>query len=441
MSAPQILRTSPTDRAMLAMGRGARVPEQIGVLLLLASARSLDLARLRTVLAERTRAVPRLRRRLVRLPPGCGAPVWVDDPRFDIRRHVREVTVPDGDGEQSLYDTALAAVMAPLPWSGPPWAAILLTGLRGERAGVVIVLHHVLTDGLGGLALLAALVDSAAPGVDPPVPAPMPRWRALAADAWSQRWQSLRGVRHWSSEVRRSMKAGGGWRPQPAAPCSLLSKTGARRRMAVITADLATISAAAHKHGASGNDAILVTVGAALSQVLASRGEAVDPLMVVVPVSGRRGPDSADRGNVVAPLLVPVPTEGSTHDRLARVAQYVRSQKELAAGPPPIATLGWLFRPLAALGAYRWYMNHQHRLHTLVTNVRGPQATVYLDGSPVTSAIPISVGENGNVTVHFSVMSYAGTLTITIIVDPDHFPDLDFLIEALREQMRHLLDT
>ena len=93
----------------------------------------------------------------------------------------------------------------------------------------------------------------------------------------------------------------------------------------------------------------------------------------VVPVSGRRGRDTADLGNVVAPLLVPVPTDGSTHDRLTRVAQHVGAQKELASGPPPIAMLGWLFRPLAALGAYRWYMNHQHRLHTLVTNVRGPR--------------------------------------------------------------------
>jgi hypothetical protein len=31
--------------------------------------------------------------------------------------------------------------------------------------------------------------------------------------------------------------------------------------------------------------------------------------------------------------------------------------------------LGWLFRPLAALGGYRWYMNHQHRFHTLISHV------------------------------------------------------------------------
>jgi hypothetical protein len=205
--------------------------------------------------------------------------------------------------------------------------------------------------------------------------------------------------------------------------------------MAVVTADLSAVRAAAHSDGATVNDVLLVAVGAALSQVLASRGEAIDPLMVVVPVSGRRGPDVAGLGNVVAPLLVPVPTDGSMHDRLLRVARHVRSQKALAAGPPPIATLGWLFRPLAALGGYSWYMNHQHRLHTLVTNVPGPQATVCFDGCPVIGAIPISVGENGNVATHFSVMSYAGTLTIAIIVDPDRLPDLDLLAGALHRQV------
>lgn len=438
LTAPQIMRISPTDRAMLAMGRGGRVPEQIGILLLLSSAGSLDLARLRTLLEEWTRCVPQLRRRLVHVPPGCGGPIWVDDAGFDIRRHVREVTVPDGAEDQNLYDTALAAVTTPLPWSAPPWAAVLLTGLGEGRAALVVVTHHVLTDGLGGLALLASMVDSRGQAVEPPVPAPMPGRRALSAQAWSQRWQSLLGIRQRSTEVRRAMNAGGGWHPPRAAPCSLLSKTGPRRRIAVVTADLSAIRAAAHTAGATANDAILVAVGAAVSQVLASRGEAVDPLLVVVPVSGRRGPGTAELGNVVAPLLVPVPTDGPPDDRLARVAQHVRSQKELAAGPPPIATLGWLFRPLAALGAYRWYMNHQHRLHTLVTTVRGPQATLCLDGSPVTSAIPISVGENGNVTVHFSVMSYAGTLTIAIIVDPDHFPDLDRLANALHDQIRRL---
>ena len=58
--------------------------------------------------------------------------------------------------------------------------------------------------------------------------------------------------------------------------------------------------------------------------------------------------------------------------RLEQVAAQVRAHKAAATGPPPIAVLGWLFRPLAALGGYHWYMNHQHRFHTLVSHVRGP---------------------------------------------------------------------
>ncbi|MEI2774935.1 MAG: wax ester/triacylglycerol synthase domain-containing protein [Tetrasphaera sp.] len=71
----------------------------------------------------------------------------------------------------------------PLPWSAPLWAAVLLTGMRGRRAGLVIVMHHVVTDGLGGLALLAALLDPGAPAGEQPVPVPAPGRRALVAQA------------------------------------------------------------------------------------------------------------------------------------------------------------------------------------------------------------------------------------------------------------------
>lgn len=33
--------------------------------------------------------------------------------------------------------------------------------------------------------------------------------------------------------------------------------------------------------------------------------------------------------------------------------------------------------------------------------------------------------------IYFEVLSYAGTLTVTVIIDPDHSPDLDTLTDAL----------
>ncbi len=41
----------------------------------------------------------------------------------------------------------------------------------------------------------------------------------------------------------------------------------------------------------------------------------------------------------------------------------------------------------------------------------------------------------GNVTIAFAVLSYAGTVTVTIILDPVRCPDLDFLAKGLREEL------
>ena len=71
---PVIERASPSDRAFLAMDSG-EVPEQFGVILMFEDG-GLDLARARRLIAERVTAVPRLRQRLVKVPLGCGGPIW-----------------------------------------------------------------------------------------------------------------------------------------------------------------------------------------------------------------------------------------------------------------------------------------------------------------------------------------------------------------------------
>ena len=430
---PVIERANPSDRAFLAMDSG-EVPEQFGVILMLENAGGLDLARTRRLLAERVLAVPRLRQRLVRVPLGCGGPIWVDDPGFDIRRHVRAVACREPRDEPALLDTALSVIMRPLPRTAPLWSAVLVTGPAGGLA-LVIVLHHALADGVGGLAVLAGLIDgpSHPPGVCVPRSAPAPA--SLARDAFAARLGALRYAPQSWHLLRESMDAGGGLRPPRAAPSSLNQRTGPRRQLAVVRADLAAVRAAAHRHGATTNDAVLVAVAGALHHVLVTRGEPLGTLLVTVPVSGRRPDDGPPLGNMVSPMLVSVPATGDAPDRLQQVAAQVRAHKQAATGPPPIALLGWLFRPLAALGGFRWYMDHQHRFHTLVSYVRGPAEPVTLGGCRITSAIPAGVGPGGNIPVYFEVLSYAGTLTVTAIADPDHFAELGSLTDALRAEL------
>jgi diacylglycerol O-acyltransferase len=431
---PVIDRASPTDRAFLAMDTG-QVPEQFGVILVLDEVGELDLSRARRLIAERIPAVPRLRQRLLRAPFGCGGPIWVDDPDFDIRNHVRAAACSAPGDEQALLDTALSVIVAPLRRGAPLWSAVLVTGLTEGRNALVVVLHHALADGVGGLAILAGLVDAPANATSVCFPRPAPSAARLVKEAWVGR---LRGLRHTAQAwdlLRTSTDAGGGLHPPRAAPCSLNQRTGPRRRLVVVRTDIAALRAAAHRHGATTNDAILVAVAGALHRVLKTRGESLGTVVLTVPVSGRRSGSGPALGNMVSPMLVPVSASGDVGRRLAQVAAQVRERKVAATGPPPIAVLGWLFRPLAALGGYHWYMNRQHRFHTLVSHVRGPAEQVAFGGSPITAAVPVGVAEGGNVTVYFEVLSYAGTLTLTAIVDPDHFPDLDILTDELRAEL------
>lgn len=439
--APVVDRASSADLAFLAMDV-ASVPEQFGVVLRLVPADSLDLSGVRRLVAARVCAVPRLRQRLRGTRLGCGGPVWVDDAHFDVCRHVREVTcAPPGD-EPALLDAAMGLLTTRLPRDRPLWSVALLTGLDEGAAVLVVVVHHVLADGMGGMAILSALLDGQDPVVDARFPRPQPSAGQLAREALRRRGRALRSIgRSWRL-LRESLRAGGGLKPARATPCSLLHPTGPRRRMAMVRVDHGALRAAAHRFGATTNDAVLVAVAAALRRVLASRGETVDPLVICVPVSGRppvhptQSHDSGQGlGNMVSPLIVAVPTTGEVPERLLTVSAQVRRHRASATGPPPIALLGWAFRPLARIGGFRWYMNHQHRLHTLVTHVRGPADRVTFGGIPVDSATAVAVGEAGNTPVNFGVLSYAGTLAVSMIVDPDHFFELAALTAALADEL------
>jgi diacylglycerol O-acyltransferase / wax synthase len=81
---------------------------------------------------------------------------------------------------------------------------------------------------------------------------------------------------------------------------------------------------------------VLVAVAAALSQVLLDGGEYIDPIVVTVPVSGRRPGSGREVGNLVSPMLVNVPTSGAVGERLAAVGAAIRAHKAAAAGPHPL---------------------------------------------------------------------------------------------------------
>ena len=90
------------------------------------------------------------------------------------------------------------------------------------------------------------------------------------------------------------------------------------------------------------------------------------------------------------------------------------------------------FRALAAVGAFQVFVDHQRLVHTFVTNVRGPAERLRVAGAEVTAVVPVAVNP-GNVAVTFDVLSYAGTLGVTLVADPGLVPESAWLAERVAD--------
>lgn len=431
-----IERASSADLLQLAAGTGGAAV-QTAVILGLGLGPPPSLSAVRSAFGTRIRAVPRLRQRLMWTPPGAGRPVWVDDAEFDIERHVRHMVCPAPGDEPALCDLAAGLVTDPLAFEHPPWAATLVTGLADRRAALVIVFHHVLADGISGLAVLARLLDGAPPSpADQGFPRPPPATAALYADAWASRARAPLRVPQGLARLRGAIagtRPGMHVRPSPS---SLNRPTGPHRRLAVARADLAAVHTAAHAHHATVNDAILTAVAGALGAVLRRRGEAVDTLVASVMVSARPDGQPGAPGNRVGSFPAALPATGDRRRRLERIARVTATRK-FAARSASSAMWAPLVRVLAALRLFRWFANHQSLVSTFVTNLRGPTTRQKFLGMEITNIIPVSATA-GNVTVVFAALSYAGVLAVTVCGDPDACPDLAEIAPALQAELAAL---
>lgn len=423
-------RASSADLAQLAFDRGCS-PMHVAGILVLGGRWPPDLQHVRTTVAERIGGIPRFRRHLVRTPPGCGRPVWVTDSGFDITHHVWQVACPAPGGERDLLDLAAVLSTTRFARDHSPWRAVLVTGLTSGGAALVVVLHHVLADGVGGLAVLSQLMDGA----------PHPRLagheaqvrsRDLFVDALHDHLAALGRLRHGIRALRAAVTVAD---PvyHTAPRCSLNRPTGTGRVLVVARADLATLHAVARERSATINDVVLSVASGALHTLLRSRGERVDHLAVAMPRSARRSTTVTRLGNRVTPSFVVLPGVNEPFGRLSAIARVTRARKASIPSAPP-ALVELIFRAGAALRLSRPYTRHQRIANTSVTDLHGPEVPLCFLGSPVTEVIPVT-STTGNMTAVFVALSYAGTLTVTAVADRDACPDVRILGEALQAEL------
>jgi diacylglycerol O-acyltransferase len=416
----------------------ASPPEQFGVALVIEPGAGFDPAAATRILADRVPAVRRLRQRLMRVPLGCGRAVWVDDVHYTPERHIQTgACAPPGD-ERAMLDVAGDLLMQPLPLDRPLWAARWVTGLTGGRVALVLVVQHALADGLGGLAVLDALVDGAPPPSPRPFPMPLPSRGDLAAEALATRARAVAEIPGLIRIANARPRVRPGPRIGRAAPCSLLQSTGPRRTVTVASAPLGGIREVAERHGATVNDVILTAVTGALHTCLERRGEDPPAFVIGIPVSHRSGATASSPGNHFTEARAALAGGGDPLGRLHNVSSVMRIRKTSPMPSWLTRVAATMVRALVALRVYDWYMRRQRFLHTVVTDLRGPSLPKSFCGAPITEMVPLAAGGGGNVAISFAALSYADTLTVTVTADPEAVPDLSLLTALLQAELNAL---
>ena len=139
-----------------------------------------------TILAGRLPLVPRYRQKLRTVPFRLGRPVWVDDPNFDLRYHVRRTALPAPGGDQQLSQLMARVMAQRLDRDYPLWEYWLVEGLAQGRWALISKMHHCMVDGVTAGDLYRVIFDTS-PEPSPPAAdgrtvaaEPSPLWLAAA---------------------------------------------------------------------------------------------------------------------------------------------------------------------------------------------------------------------------------------------------------------------
>lgn len=356
---------------------------------------SADLERLRTVVAARLAdpSLDGLRRFSQRVGGTRRRPVW-EDCTPDLTRHVREVGPVAGT--EGLAALCAGLMTTPLPAGRPLWELLVVPGATDAGTGIILRIHHAVADGVAGVRLAQLLFDPATPE-----PRAGPRPRAAAARPRRSGWRRLRG----------SLSRLAAMFSVQLGPTALLGPISTQRGITFGDVALDDIARGARTAGGTVNDGLLAAVAAAAAAALASAGEPLpEELPASIPVAL---PDRGSSGNAVGVMMVPLPLrEPDLGARIARIARVTTAAKAEAReqGTYELTRSRWGTRVFAFLA------RRQRFIALFVTNVRGPEQRLSLDGAPLERAWPVTPIQ-GNVRLGVSAISYAGRLECVAHVD------------------------
>ncbi|MGV0784786.1 wax ester/triacylglycerol synthase family O-acyltransferase [Mycolicibacterium sp. XJ775] len=412
----------------------------------------------RDKLGAHAQLLPEFRAKLIDTRLNLGTPAWVDDPDFDIDRHVHRIEVAAPGDHVELSKVAARLVAEPMDRNRPLWDITIIEGISGVAPGVngriaaLVRTHHVFADGVTSGDLWAKLYDEALPveQVDG-----FGNWTAgqVARHGVGQvirrPWFFLtsvlpRTVVAMSMTIRR-MKFGQAMSSWFAAPRTQFNGDIDRTRdVAYVRIDLKDIEAAKRKFGVKANDILTTVVSGALIRYLKAHSALPEKdLIAGIPVS-HYDPNRPAR-NQLTPMFCSIhTTKADPAERVAAIA------KTNSIGQQHISAIGstlledWaqlvptLFRNVMRFFAKTGIGKRQPPVNLTFSNVRGFQQHIL--GAPIIVNYPFGPIVN-QIGLNITASTLNDAVGIGFVGCPTLIPDIGQLAEAVPQALEELLNA
>lgn len=402
--------------------------------------------------------IPSYLKRVTAAPFNVGLPIWEYDPDFDIRRHVREVTLEKGsDAElKALAGKILSKVISR---EHPLWDMTLVHGLQGNRTALIARMHHCLADGIAGVGMLSTLMDASP--VTPPLPRRKRRLRvppkrgsvsslldgllssytelnerllSACTDVLNLTSRAIAGSENTADEEFSRLL------PEITAPTERLSFNviySGPQKFVWTEIPLAAVKDIRRTFGTSVNDVLLALVTATIRRYSELHGDRVKKrlIRIMVPVNLRGNDSPSGLGNHISLIPVTIPLDirdakkllAAVHKRTEFLKRTHAAEVVRLAG----GLIGLLPSPMQALAGPLISRLPITPFNMVCTNVPGPQFPLYLLGHKMLHWYPyVPVG--GELAINCAILSYNGTVYFGFTGDAKVAPDLGRLEKFLK---------
>jgi diacylglycerol O-acyltransferase / wax synthase len=401
--------------------------------------------------------VPRFRQRITPIRFNLDNPVWADDPRFDLRWHVRRAALPKPGGMGELRELVGRIMSEPLDFTRPLWQLYLVEGLERRRFALVPKTHHALVDGVAAVDVGTVVLDPNKEGTamelpsepwDPDEPSPEMLFVRAASNRIANPLRRARDAAREAISMPRStagrlMRTAEGFAKLassgPAAPRTFLNpEIGRDRRVAYFASELDRLKAMRGGTEATVNDVILSIATGALRRFFERRSEPLpEQLVGLVPMSVRRPDEELELGNRIATLLVALPiAEADPRRRLDEIhveTARLKASEQARAASLIIEATGWT--PPTINRVLAGAMSRPLVFNLVISNVPGPQLPFYLLGRRLEAIYPFVPLSPQNHALSIGVLSYDGGVFFGLAGDRDALADIDDLAEDLEDSL------